>query len=148
MPAALDLSGRRFGRLTVKRLAGERKYGKRQWQCDCTCGGKTVVVGSDLVSGNTTSCGRDCPLAEGAKGKPFTSRKAKAAHKAREKVMDGGEEWYAPRAARAYLGVSWTTLVLLGPTLKREAVVSVCIAPGGRVALWTCASSSPWPRLS
>lgn len=52
----LDLLGRSFGRLVVISQA-ESKYGKSRWLCRCECGATTVVVGSDLVSGHTQSCG-------------------------------------------------------------------------------------------
>jgi hypothetical protein len=63
MPAPVDLSGRRIGRLTVKTLAKERtKDRKCQWNCLCDCGRHTVVRGTCLTSGKTQSCG--CLVAE------------------------------------------------------------------------------------
>jgi len=60
----LQLEGQRFGRLTVIRKTGE-KNNKRQflWECDCDCGGKTVVAGITLKTGGIKSCGcfrREC----------------------------------------------------------------------------------------
>ena len=53
---SLKLSGRIFGKLTVvsRILPGG---GKNKWKCNCECGKSAVVIGSDLVSGNTKSCG-------------------------------------------------------------------------------------------
>ena len=53
-----DLTGQRFGRLTVEKVVG-RKYRKLLWRCLCDCGKYTVVVGSSLTTGNTRSCGCD-----------------------------------------------------------------------------------------
>ena len=50
-----DLTGRRFGRLTVVGLA-ESTYAGRYWLCKCECGNEINVQGSNLRSGNVTSC--------------------------------------------------------------------------------------------
>lgn len=46
-----------FGRLTVGSLGPSTKHGKRRWHCVCECGAKVLVVGAQLTSGHTTSCG-------------------------------------------------------------------------------------------
>lgn len=56
MPSAIDLTGRKFERLTVLRLEGRR--GRRLfWACKCDCGTEIAVRGSHLTSGGTLSCG-------------------------------------------------------------------------------------------
>ena len=51
-----DLTGRRFGKLTVISL--DRKDNKNYfWMCACDCGKKSVVRGRNLKSGKTRSCG-------------------------------------------------------------------------------------------
>ena len=51
-----DLSGGVFGRLTVQTYTGKRgNYAA--WGCACECGNKVVVLSTNLVKGNTTSCG-------------------------------------------------------------------------------------------
>jgi len=51
-----DLTGRRFGKLTV--LKHERVVGKNhQWMCICDCGNEKVIAVSSLRSGATKSCG-------------------------------------------------------------------------------------------
>lgn len=63
MPAAIELTGQRFGRLVVLRRAGSDRHGSALWLCRCDCGKEVVVRGSDLRSGNTQSCGclnREC----------------------------------------------------------------------------------------
>lgn len=56
-----DLSGRRFGKLTVKERAPDYVFpsGARavQWLCVCDCGQEKVVRAQDLKSGDTKSCG-------------------------------------------------------------------------------------------
>lgn len=47
-----DLTGQRFGMLTVKSYVGGSK-----WLCVCDCGNAKAVNGYKLKSGNTVSCG-------------------------------------------------------------------------------------------
>lgn len=54
----LDLTGQRYGRLTVVRLASDRtSEGKARWMCRCDCGAPTTVDARNLRSGSITSCG-------------------------------------------------------------------------------------------
>lgn len=57
MAKRLELTGQRFGRLTVSGFAGVNKRKTTLWVCSCDCGGTVTVVGTSLVSGNTKSCG-------------------------------------------------------------------------------------------
>lgn len=52
-----DLTGQRFGRLTVIDYAGSNKHQKAIWNCLCDCGHETIVTGSLLLKGETQSCG-------------------------------------------------------------------------------------------
>jgi len=56
MQTLIDLTGQRFGRLTVMSEA-ERKNKHRMWNCKCDCGGYTKVYDGSLKRGLTTSCG-------------------------------------------------------------------------------------------
>lgn len=53
----IDITGKRYGRLTVKRLIGKTSYRDTLWECECDCGNKVVVKKGNLLSGNTKSCG-------------------------------------------------------------------------------------------
>jgi hypothetical protein len=55
--AKCDLTGEKFGRLTVKRLSSKTKPRKQVWHCVCECGKTTSVVTASLRSGKTKSCG-------------------------------------------------------------------------------------------
>ena len=58
MPAPIrDLTGQKFGRLTVIELAGQTKWRISQWRCKCDCGGERITTRSSLVQGLTVSCG-------------------------------------------------------------------------------------------
>lgn len=53
---AEDLTGRRFGRLTVLWRAKNKK-GRTCWLCRCDCGGEKEVTAHDLKAGKVKSCG-------------------------------------------------------------------------------------------
>lgn len=55
-----DLTGRRFGKLTVLRQT-EKKAGIKKrsayWLCKCDCGREKAVDSNSLITGNTKTCG-------------------------------------------------------------------------------------------
>lgn len=57
MSAVNDITGKRFGRLTVIERAGSDSDGRATWLAECICGNKCIVRGKNLRTGNTTSCG-------------------------------------------------------------------------------------------
>lgn len=59
----IDLTGQRFGRLTVLEFVRTSEKGHSLiWRCKCDCGNVVEVAGNNLRNGHTTSCG--CALAE------------------------------------------------------------------------------------
>ena len=54
---AIDMIGKRFGRLVVISRAENSKAGHPRWNCLCDCGGTTITDGQDLRNGHTKSCG-------------------------------------------------------------------------------------------
>lgn len=52
----LSLEGETFGKLTVLSKVEPHRH-RTKFTCACECGNTTIVVGSDLKTGNTTSCG-------------------------------------------------------------------------------------------
>ena len=63
MGNAIDITGQRFGRLTVLERAGSYKTSSdfpttlALWRCRCDCGTECVVLGQNLRRGQTRSCG-------------------------------------------------------------------------------------------
>lgn len=57
----IDLTNKKFGRLTViKRDIGtnrKNKTNKTLWLCKCECGNEVTITRTNLISGNTKSCG-------------------------------------------------------------------------------------------
>lgn len=52
----IDLTGQKFGRLTVIKRA-EKINNRIKWLCKCDCGNEKKVNSAELLSGNTKSCG-------------------------------------------------------------------------------------------
>ncbi len=52
MGKLINMTGQRFGRLTVKEYAGDSK-----WLCKCDCGNLVEIRTSNLTNGHTKSCG-------------------------------------------------------------------------------------------
>lgn len=57
MAARNDITGQKFGRLTVLYRSGTDRNGKATWICRCDCGGMSTTITSHLRNGNTRSCG-------------------------------------------------------------------------------------------
>ena len=54
---AEDLTGRRFGRLTVIEKTTQKQRSVYLWRCKCDCGNETLQAGYNLTSGAVQSCG-------------------------------------------------------------------------------------------
>jgi hypothetical protein len=54
---APDISGQRFGRLTVVARQGSTQGRAALWLCTCDCGKTKVTSGKALRQGSATSCG-------------------------------------------------------------------------------------------
>ena len=58
MPKGKDLTGQKFGRLTVIEKTDKRDSSRCIiWRCKCDCGKETLVSSSSLTRGHTKSCG-------------------------------------------------------------------------------------------
>lgn len=60
-----DLTGKKFGKLTVIEFAGNDKNNRKSmWKCHCECGSVTVVRSNHLLRGLIKSCGCTQSFAE------------------------------------------------------------------------------------
>ena len=57
MTLKIDITGQRFGRLTILAEAGRTPNGRTTWHCRCDCGSNKIVDGVRLRSGAVQSCG-------------------------------------------------------------------------------------------
>ena len=61
MGKLIDITGMKFGRLTVIERAPSEGHGAHaKWKCICDCGKTTITTGRDLINGHTVSCGCYC----------------------------------------------------------------------------------------
>jgi hypothetical protein len=90
MGKKVDLTGQRFGRLTVIKDSGERdKNSGIRWLCKCDCGREILTKGYSLKCGDTNSCG--C-----LKGKDLTGQRfgrLVAVEITQERSTSGGIYW-------------------------------------------------------
>lgn len=52
-----DLTGMRFGSLTVVKFSGINKFHQATWVVKCDCGTEKITIGSPMLFGHTVSCG-------------------------------------------------------------------------------------------
>jgi len=57
MSKFIDLTGQKFGRLTIVERIENAKDGHAKWLCQCKCNNNTVVYSTNLIRGLTRSCG-------------------------------------------------------------------------------------------
>src|SRR3972149_6170 len=53
----IDLTDKKFGKLTVVCYAGKNKFGGSLWKCICECGREKTVMALHLRNGRTRTCG-------------------------------------------------------------------------------------------
>jgi len=87
----LDLTGLRFGRLTVIEKAGKTPAHKTIWRCQCFCGNEALVPAGSLRGGNQVSCG--CQRIDSTRARSF-----KHGHTADYKRSPTHESWRAMKA--------------------------------------------------
>ena len=87
MGKLIDLTGQRFGMLTVLSRDGTYKSENDPyssiptWRCRCDCGQETIVMGNNLKYGATRSCG--CLRAEKSR------ERMQARHDIRFRIANG-----------------------------------------------------------
>ena len=54
---ALDIAGKRYGKLTALEPTNERRYGSVVWKCQCDCGKIHYATVNVLQKGDSHSCG-------------------------------------------------------------------------------------------
>ena len=55
---AKDMTGKKFGHLTVLERGANKNGGRAVWKCRCECGAIVERYGTDLRAGRTVSCGK------------------------------------------------------------------------------------------
>lgn len=89
MPAALNLSGAKLGRLTGVRRTGTSKHGRAIWLFRCECGGTIKADPSLVKKGSTRSCGCLLNESRGRNARAGAAAIAKAKTKHGQALMSG-----------------------------------------------------------
>lgn len=102
-----DLTGMKFGRLTVDSFAGYNVtpggYKCKMWNCTCDCGNKVTVRGKSLTGGVTRSCGcyqRECISERASKHNGFGSRLYAVWNSMRQRCNNPNNHAYANYGGR------------------------------------------------
>lgn len=53
----MDRTGIKYGMLTAEKRVESTRHGQARWVCRCDCGRRVTVIGVNLTSGMTQSCG-------------------------------------------------------------------------------------------
>lgn len=75
MRKIIDLTGEKFGRLTVMYRVENSKSNKSRWHCKCDCGNECDALAGNLKNGHTQSCGcynKDCAHKRNKKSNEYT----------------------------------------------------------------------------
>lgn len=116
MTRALNLIGQKYGKLTVISRAENNKHGKTMWNCACECGGKSLTVGSQLLSGKTITCG--CAQKEAASKVWKTHGLSKTVEYARQKNRNA----YDRRKKEPLFAASIRVRILIRDSLGKRKV--------------------------
>jgi len=76
MGKPIDMTGNRYGRLSVIEMSGYNNHNQRLWRCVCDCGNESEVIGFLLRQGQTKSCG--CLLKESIAAVNYKHGKSKS----------------------------------------------------------------------
>lgn len=66
MSKMIDITGQRFGKLTVIERGPNSNKGGARWYCKCDCGNIHLVVGTNLRNGTITKC-KQCAIKDRSK---------------------------------------------------------------------------------
>lgn len=130
----MDITGRKYGRLTVKRLHDKRTHdGKALWECECDCGTAVVTRSTSLKSGNRVQCD-ECPsivklnLAGDVFGRLTVL--CEAANKS-----NGNTQWICRCSCDGKEITVQTRLLTYGKTQSCGCLKSECVEPVGILGL-------------
>lgn len=109
---AIDLTGKKYGKLVAVEPTDKRMGNSVKWLCKCDCGNECVVASINLRNGSTTSCG--------CKASKIHSKAIETARNLRNEYMIAGTDVIAlantkptSRNTSGYKGVSYDTSVRL-----------------------------------
>lgn len=92
-----NLIGKKFAKLTVIKEVEKSSQSQRKFLCKCECGNEKVILGANLIYGESTSCGCNKGYVEGTKLDMIKREKAYPNSKSGIKGVwqDKKGHWYA-----------------------------------------------------
>lgn len=99
MKKLIDMTGRKFGALKVIGYSHRNERGEHHWECQCVCGKKTVVRGSNLRYGAIISCGCDSSRALNLTRTSHTVRRGTDEKRKEATIHSAVMDWLYPRAS-------------------------------------------------
>lgn len=114
----IDLTGQKFGRLTVEaRAVGARES---SWLCRCECGNQVTVRAGNLKSGNSKSCGCLTPnIARGWVGTPEYTAFKNAMNRCKRKA-DPRYHLYGGRGIKFHFADMAEFITCIGPRPSKD----------------------------
>ena len=110
---AEDLTGRKFGDLTVQYRVENHQNGRTQWLCECVCKNQVVVMAHKLKAGKIKSCGchrkNNPPNSLNLEGQHFG--RLTALYPTGERDYKGSVLWHCRCACNRELNVSADSLI-------------------------------------
>ena len=99
MSKSIDLTGRKFGKLTVLGSV-QPLNGHAAWECICECGEHSGVMAQSLTSGRTTSCGCNRKARLFKHGEAGITKAYRARRDARSRVYNPNRRAYPSYGGR------------------------------------------------
>lgn len=133
MKKAYDLTGKKFGKLTVESLVDEFYSDggrlQRRWKCKCDCGNEVVVLGRYLTNGGRTYCG-ECKAPPWANEKHRLCRKCEwSAWNAKRKDWDCTKGYNASAVKKQCDGYWCSAADKLSGVKHRSSECIICGKP-------------------
>lgn len=138
----INLSGQKFGKLTVIMPSESDKHGNMQWLCECECGHLTTARADRLLDGNRKSCGcltGQHKLLHGHSVNKHRTREAESIHQARQRCNNthrNNYKYYGGRGIQFKFTSIKAALDELGP--RPEGMTIDRIDPNGHYQPGNC----------
>lgn len=104
-----DLTGKRFGRLTVIKDTGKRKHRNVVWLCKCDCGNFKEIKAEHLRYERTVSCGCFNREQASVRGKNIAEKKIYETDLVEDTRLGLLTQKISKRNTSGFKGVSWST---------------------------------------
>lgn len=99
---AIDMTGKRFGKLTVLGRAMTNRKRSALWNCLCDCGVRKDIPGHNLRSGGVTTCNTGCKRLKGTRWNRMSSEQKKNDNARKKAWADKNRELIRKRSRAHY----------------------------------------------